>query len=298
MVARTGGAFDRTEELQERLRQAPGEEARQAVAPTPRGPAPSRWSFTQRVPAVRATFCWLQDASLSGVWRLLQRCDLRLRSTRRRQYSPDPEYAAKEARLLSCLHAAASHPTEVALVFLDEMGYYRWPDAANAWSPRSPTPAPTTDPAGPNNKQWRVIGALNAVTGQVDYLDNYVVGRRQVIQFYRQLDQVYDQVRHLYVVQDNWSIHQHPDVLEALTGLPRIAPIWLATYAPWLNPIEKLWRWLRQDQLYLHRLADDWTMLRRRVNAFLDQFAIGSHAVLHYVGLLGEGKLARALQPT
>jgi hypothetical protein len=294
MVVRTGGVFDRTEELQERLRHAPGEEARQAVAPTPTGPAPSRWSLK----AVRATFPWLQATSLSGVWRLLQRCDLRLRSARVRQYSPDPEYGAKEARLLSGLHEAAVHPTEVALVFLDEMGYYRWPEAANAWSPRSPTPSPTPAPAGPNNKQWRVIGALNAVTGQVDYLENYVVGRRQVIQFYRQLDQRYGQVRRLYVVQDNWSIHQHPDVLEALTGLPRIAPIWLPTYAPWLNPIEKLWRWLRQDQLYLHRLADDWTMLRRRVNAFLDQFAIGSHAVLRYVGLLGEGKLARALQPT
>ena len=293
-MARTGGAFDRTEELQERLRQAPGEEARQAVAPTPTGPAPSRWSLK----AVRATFRCLQEMSLSGVWRLLQRCDLRLRSARMRQYSPDSEYAAKEARLLRCLHAAARHPTEVALVFLDEMGYYRWPDAANAWSPRAPTPPPTTAPAGPNNKQWRVIGALNAVTGQVDYLDNYVGGRRQVIQFYRQLDQVYEPVRQLYVVQDNWSIHQHPDVLEALTGLPRIAPIWLPTYAPWLNPIEKLWRWLRQDQLYLHRLADDWTLLRRRVHAFLDQFALGSHAVLRYVGLLGEGKLARALQPT
>ena len=220
------------------------------------------------------------------------------RAARVRQYSPDPEYAAKEAQLLRCLHEVARHPTEVALVFLDEMGYYRWPDAANTWSPRSPTPAPMTDPAGPNNKQWRVIGALNAVTGQVDYLENYVVGRRQVIQFYRQLDQVYGEVHHLYVVQDNWSIHQHPDVLEALTALPRIAPIWLPTYAPWLNPIEKLWRWLRQDQLYLHRRADDWTMLRRRVNAFLDQFAHGSHAVLQYVGLLGEGKLARALQPT
>ena len=143
-----------------------------------------------------------------------------------------------------------------------------------------------------------MIGALNALTGRVDYLENYVVGRRQVIQFYGQLDQRYGHVERLYVVQDNWSIHQHPDVLAALTGLPRIAPVWLPTYAPWLNPIEKLWRWLRQDQLYVHRLAHDWGVLRQRVNAFFDQFATGSHALLHYVGLLGDGKLARALQPT
>jgi transposase len=124
------------------------------------------------------------------------------------------------------------------------------------------------------------------------------VGREQVIAFSRQLDQAYGTVERLYVVQDNWSIHRHPDVVAALTTLPRLEVVWLPTYAPWLNPIEKLWRWLRQDQLYLHRLASDWATLRQRINAFLDQFAMGSHALLRYVGLLGEGKLACALKPS
>ena len=85
-------------------------------------------------------------------------------------------------------------------------------------------------------------------------------------------------------------------MVAALSKLPRIVPVWLPTYAPWLNPIEKLWRWLRQDQLYLHRLASDWETLRRRVNAFPDQFAAGSPALLQYVGLVGDGKLASALK--
>jgi transposase len=70
----------------------------------------------------------------------------------------------------------------------------------------------------------------------------------------------------------------------------------LPTYAPWLNPIEKLWRWLRQDVLKRHRLAGDWPSLRGRVNQFLGQFATGSQDLLRYVGLLGKGKLAQALQ--
>jgi hypothetical protein len=44
----------------------------------------------------------------------------------------------------------------------------------------------------------------------------------------------------------------------------------------------------------MHRLAADWKELRRRVNAFLEQFAIGSTQLLRYVGLLGDGKLAQA----
>jgi hypothetical protein len=59
-----------------------------------------------------------------------------------------------------------------------------------------------------------------------------------------------------------------------------------------------LWRWLREAILKLHRLAGDWTVLRERVNRFLDQFAHGSQALLRYVGLLGDGKLAQAIYGT
>jgi transposase len=129
----------------------------------------------------------------------------------------------------------------------------------------------------------------------VDYLDNYSVGRKQLISFYGQLSQRYGDIEQIYLAQDNWSRHLHPDVREALERWPRIEPIWLPTYAPWLNPTYKLWRWLRQDVLKLHRLPRDWPALRQQVRTFLDQFATGPHAVLRYVGLLGEGKLAQAI---
>ena len=70
----------------------------------------------------------------------------------------------------------------------------------------------------------------------------------------------------------------------------------MPTYAPWLNPIEKLWRFLREQVLTMHRLSGDWQALRERVNTFLEQFAEEGQSLLHYVGLLGEGKLAQALR--
>ncbi len=98
------------------------------------------------------------------------------------------------------------------------------------------------------------------------------------------------------MVQDNWSIHRHQDVLTALQQWPHIVPVWLPTYAPWLNPIEKLWRWLRQHLLTLHRQAGDWPALRHQVRSFLNQFQYGSENLLRYVGLRGEGVLAQALR--
>jgi transposase len=291
-----GGTFDaslqaaRKAVVLDRLRQGPGVAAHQALAVTPEGPAPSRW----RLRAIRATFSWWEDLTLSGVWRALARLELGLRSSVVQQFSPDPAYREKEALLLACLRAAAAQPDEVVALFLDEAGYTRWPDPAPDWGPLAPAPRPVADRAGSKQQLWRMIGALNALTGQVDYRDNYIVGREQVSAFYRQLDQVYAHARHVYVIQDNWSIHAHPDVLATLATLPRLEPVWLPTYSPWLNPIEKLWRWLKGDVLTGHRLAADWPALRRRVRAFLERFASGSDDLLRYAGLAGTGTLATA----
>jgi transposase len=291
-VAIIGGRFDEVQalkaELTQQLQAGPGEAARQAQGVTPQSPPPSRWQLV----TIRATVEWLHDYSLSGVWSVLHRCGLKLRSAAVQHYSPDPDYLKKVFRLKKALRDAARHPATVAALFLDEFGYTRWPAPARDWCDT----VPLARRSQTNNQQWRTIGALNALTGKVSYLDAYIIGRAKVIEFYDQLNRAYRRLDTVYVIQDNWSIHQHPDVLQALSTHPRLQPIWLPTYAPWLNPIEKLWRWVRQDILKLHRLAAAWDELRHRVRVFLNQFAHGSNDLLRYVGLLGDGMLAKTIR--
>lgn len=289
-MASVGGAFEEREEVKaellETLHAGPGEAARREVMVGTSGPAPSRWTLR----TLRVSVAWLTGYSLSGVWRVLHACGLGLHTARARLFSPDPDYRSKVRRLHRCLRDAARHPETVVALFLDEFGYRRWPDVAPTWGLETAV----AQRAG-NNQQWRTIGALNALTGQVSYLDGYIVGRQQVMQFYAQLDHTYPAAELLYVIQDNWNIHTHPDVLTALARHPRIKPVWLPTYAPWLNPIEKLWRWLRQDVLKLHRWVEDWPQVKQCVRDFLAQFARGSQDLLYYVGLAGEGKLATVI---
>jgi transposase len=289
-VASGGGAFEERaavqEELLETLRAGPDAAARQEVAVVESGPAPSRWTLR----TLRVSVEWLTEYTLSGGWRVLHAWGLGLHTARARLYSPAPAYQSKVRRLPRCLRDAARHPDTVVALCLDEFGYQRWPEVAPPWG----LAAAVAQRAG-NNQQWRTIGALNAITGQVHYLDGYSVGRQQVLKFYTQLDHAYPEVDRLYVIQANWNIHTHPDVLSALERYPRIKPVWLPTYAPWLNPIEKLWRWLRQDVLKLHRWVEDWPRVRQRVHDFLDQFTHGSPALLRYVGLVGKGKLATVI---
>src|SRR5439155_16236595 len=159
----------------------------------------------------------------------------------------------------------------------------------------------------------RIVASMEHFSGQVVYLRASRIGLSQLVEFYQKLRHSYPDAECIYVVQDNWPVHVHPDVLVALQPqttqwLRRVPPNWplvpsaaavrkwgrlqlpiqavpLPTYASWLNPIEKLWRWLKQEVLHLHRLADDLPLLRAAIDRFLDRFAFGSDQLLRYVGL-------------
>lgn len=115
--------------------------------------------------------------------------------------------------------------------------------------------------------------------------------QRVLAAFYVQLSQAYPQAQRIYLVQDNWPTHKSPTVLAAAQA-QRLTVLFLPTYASWLNPIEKLWRWLRQRVVHSHPLSHDLKELRRQVAAFLEQFAHGSLDLLLYVGLLTKEEFA------
>lgn len=282
---------DQRAEVEERLRQPPTAAVQSSVVTSP---ALGAWRY--RLVELRASFKWLADYSLSGVWRLMNRLDIGWKRGYINYWSPDPEYQVKVHFIEECLTIVAADPQHNVAIFVDEMSYHRWPSAAPDWWPRGQT-VPRAEHGSCNNPQWRVIGGLNASTGQVSYLQNYIVGRRQVIQFHQHLYRQYRDMKHLFVIEDNWNVHTHPDVQAAIAELPNVTMAWLPTYACWLNPIEKLWKWVRQAVLHRHRLADQWPELRQRVARFFDQFRDGSKALLHYVGLFGDGRFAKILHP-
>ncbi len=72
------------------------------------------------------------------------------------QFSPDPEYDRKVRRLGACLRAAAADPERVVAVFVDEMGYTRWPDPGPDWGALPPADPPRAERFDSPNRLWRV----------------------------------------------------------------------------------------------------------------------------------------------
>ena len=199
-------------------------------------------------------------------------------------HSPDPNYHDKWKAILRAFADAVNHPEEVIVLFLDEFSYYRQPTLACAYHQTGNT-QPFAYQVPRTNTRTRLIAVLNGLTGQVTYLQRSKIGSLALQDFYRLVRTAYPQAKRIYVVQDNWPVHKLPEVLQSMQQND-LTPLFLPTYASWLNPIEKLWRWLKQDVLHLHRLANDLDILRTQVCDFLNNFASGSNPLLSYVGLL------------
>jgi hypothetical protein len=265
----------------------------------------SRW----RLKRLLEVCDWLQLTTLAGLSQLLRRLKISYKRAREYLHSPDPDYQEKLSLIELARLRAWYEPETYAFFYLDELSFYRQPSLSWAYEERG-NPQPLARLSYHSNTRSRVIAALNACTGQVIYRQRHRISVDQLSAFYADLRAAYPDLKTLYVAQDNWPVHFHPDVLARLEpqtwpfpfnvpgnwsnkpskkavqdNLP-IQILCLPIYASWCNPIEKLWRWLRQDILHLHRMSNEWQALKDQVNAFLDTFASGSDELLHYVGLL------------
>ncbi len=243
--------------------------------------APPRWSLAQ----VGRVFESLRDYSLSGIWRLLESWGLRYKRGRDYLHSPDPDYIAKRDYARECVRQAKASAGRIVALFLDELTYYRQPSLATDWSRRGAEHQPRAHFSYATNAKRRIVAALNALTGEVIFEQAWKIGVRRLVSFYPLVREHYPEAERIYVIQDNWPIHFEARVAAAAqqSGIELVR---LPTYAPWLNPIEKLWRKLKQEVLHLHRSSQDWPRLQHRVAAFLESFKAGSQALLRYVGLL------------
>jgi transposase len=247
-------------------------------APVQDGIVRSRW----RLQDMRAVLPALHGYSLGGISKLLVRLGVRSHRGRLAMHSPDPAYDEKCARLAAVAEQAAQHPDTTVLLYGDEFSLYRQPTLAACYAPIGQEPIARLSLRA--NRYHRYSGALNHQTGRVSWCDARAMRVPVLCTFLAQLRLDYPH-QTLFLAWDNWPVHKHERVL-ATADLLEITLLWLPTYAPWTNPIEKLWRWSKQTLVHQHRLADHPETLQQQLATFLNQFHTGSEELLHYVGLL------------
>jgi hypothetical protein len=148
----------------------------------------------------------------------------------------DPERAAKLARIRQLVENL--RPSET-LFFADELDIHLLAKLGCEWMLRG-TQVEVMTP-GANRKHY-LAGALNFVTGKVLSVGGERKHRWLFIDLLRLIDRACPATRFtkLYVVADNYGIRKAKAVVAWLAAHPRFELIWLPSYCPQANPIERV----------------------------------------------------------
>jgi putative transposase len=99
------------------------------------------------------------------------------------------------------------------------------------------------------------IGAVNYYTGETEVIFRRRKRRREIAEL---LQHLLDKHRTgtIYVAWDNAGTHEDDEVEAMVRGAAgRLVLLYLPTYSPWLNPIERLWRQFRREVTHCELFA-------------------------------------------
>jgi transposase len=147
--------------------------------------------------------------------------------------SPDPLKREKMGKVARILFGRGNY----VVLFEDETEFGLNPGIQRCWMPRGEQREVLTPGV---NEKIHVFGAVDARASDVHVRITRRKNAVEFVQFLRQLLRAYP-ARRIYLVVDNWGMHQAGVVREFLAHHPRLVFVFLPSYAPLLNVIERLW---------------------------------------------------------
>jgi transposase len=215
----------------------------------------TRWSCASLAETLRQRHGWRVSAETVGRW--LHALGWRWKRTKLAAKDNDPDRALKLARIR--LLWEGLQPRQ-ALLFADELDVQLLPKSGYQWMKKG-TQVEVMTP-GKNEKRY-LAGAWDARTGQV----HHRVWACKTNGLFRALleavETAYPAYRYdrIYVVVDNYKIHKAQAVGCWLAAHPRVALLFLPTYCPRANPIERLFGDTHDKVTRNHKRKQIWRLV-------------------------------------
>lgn len=239
---------------------------------------------TWHLKSIRAVVPWLAEVSLPGICKLLKRLNVCYRRGQAHVHSPDPLYDQKLADITNARILAHSAPKEVVFLYEDEFTFFSRPLVGRCYQPCGCKGAKATGAALVTR---RLAGCVDVASGAVIVRQRDRFNVKEMYRFFYFIEKQYPDADVIYIALDNWPVHFHgyvTDHLKARNSRIRLLP--LPTYAPWTNPMEKVWLKLSRELLSQHPYGTQWDVLKKVIVHWFDALREGSAALLHEIGLL------------
>lgn len=167
------------------------------------------------------------------------------------------------------------------LVFVDEVGFSLKPTVTRTWATCGQTPILRA------RVKWDKVSTIGAITTTGQFLQHThhaAIRGPQVIGFlHHLLKHVPGQIT---VLVDNARIHKTKALSAFVAAQPRLLVLYLPPYSPELNPIERVWAYVKQHLLGNFCPADLPMLRARLVRAWQRIRAIRlPHRLLHGDGM-------------
>ncbi|HWH70478.1 MAG TPA: IS630 family transposase [Candidatus Sulfotelmatobacter sp.] len=174
--------------------------------------------------------------SRETVRRALHHLDYSWKRARPCARDDDPQRVSKLARIR---HLVETLTAGAALFFVDELDIHLLAKIGYEWMPKGTQKEVWTP--GKNQKHY-LAGALDYRTGKLLPVTGPSKNRWLFIDLLKALDRAYpaSRYRQIYLVADNYKIHTAKAVEQWLKDHPRFEIVWLPSYCPKANPIERV----------------------------------------------------------
>ena len=248
-------------------------------------------NWTQALLADYLTAYHAVDVTQAAISQMLRRAGVKWKRAKLRVKSPDPLYIVKRQRVESLKEKAANGsltsyeathpppgpPQPACFIYLDSTDLHWCPDVGNSYSPQGNQLQ--VDSPGLENPWLALFGSLVYPSGEGVYS---IHEHKRHLELINHLQLLMNSIPNLFlfIVLDNASAHTTKK-LEAfcLEHQDRFELVYLPTYSPHLNLIERLWRVMRH-QVTRNNFFDSLDSLARTVTCWLERYPLSQFCSL------------------
>jgi len=216
---------------------------------------------------VRQTFG--KDYTPSGMRDLLHRLGYEYKKPKCVPGNPDLEEQEIFAKQYEDFMAEKSEDIEV--FFIDATHPEHNAQAAYGWMKRGERQTLKTNSG---RQRLNLHGAIHAETHEVTVIESDTVNTDSTLRLIETLDQKYFLAQEILLIADNAKYHYSKAVQEGLKDYPRVRFVFLPSYSPNLNLIERFWGFFKKKVLHNRYHKDIGSFRRACIKFFrnIDQY--------------------------